>query len=402
MTSTNGIDLPIAVDTAGGDRGIGVQVEGALQAWKEFGCKSILVGPEPELRQVLEGLGGNGNPFEIAHAPEVITMEDSPTKAIRKKPNSSLCVAYNLLHEGTASAILSSGNSGAMMAAGRFICGLHPGIERPAIATLIPRAGDDFPNVILDSGANVECDAHHLVQFAIMGAIYFESLFGEQFRLQNGNSSGRPKVALLSNGEEPTKGTDVIRSAYGILKQMPNVNFGGYVEGRDVPGTAANVIVCDGLVGNVLLKGMEGCVKLFLEQLLHEGKKTVLGKLALGLSKKTYRAVFREKFDYTNYGGAPLLGLRKLAIVLHGSSDSRAVKNAIKIGDTFARIKMTEKIAVELSQLEESTFFGDDEFFVGNITKSRFDDHMTKEKSKRITKKAAETEEVEESEGSSE
>jgi phosphate acyltransferase len=355
-------DGPIAVDTAGGDNGLSVQVDGALQAVKEYGCRVALVGPQDELHQLLQGFGGAGNPaLSIVHAPEVITMDDSPTRAVRKKPNSSLCVAYNLLESGQARAVLSSGNSGAMMAAGRLVCGLLPGIERPAIATLIPTAGEGLPNVILDSGANVECNAHHLVQFAVMGSIYFESLFE--------NAAERPKVALLSNGEEPTKGTDVIRSAYSVLSQMQNINFSGYVEGRDVPTGRANVIVCDGMVGNVLLKGMEGCVKLFFEQLLHEGKRSMIGKLALWLSKSTYRRVFREKFDYSSYGGAPLLGLRKLAIVLHGSSDARAVKNAIQVGDTFCRHKMTDKIAAALGQLEESPLFGEGELYLSALPK---------------------------------
>lgn len=349
---------PIAVDAAGGDRGLSVQVEGAIQATREFGCNITLVGPEEELKQLLDGFGSLSAPIKIVHAPEVITMDDSPTKAVRKKPNSSLVVAYNLLERGEVRAILSSGNSGAMMAAGRLICGLLPGIERPAIATLIPTAGEGLPNVILDSGANVECHAHHLVQFAVMGCIYFESLFNE---LNGGN---RPKVALLSNGEEPAKGTDVIRSAYSVLSQMPGIDFSGYVEGRDVPSGRANVIVCDGMVGNVLLKGMEGCVKLFFDQLLHEGKKSLVGKLALWLSRGTYRRVFQEKFDYTNYGGAPLLGLRRLAIVLHGSSDARAVKNAVHVADTFCRLKMTEKIAAALGQLEESPMFAENEFYL--------------------------------------
>jgi len=393
--------LPIALDTAGGDRGLEVQVEGALQAWKEFGCKSVLVGPEPELRTILQSQGGANSPLTIVHAPEVITMEDSPTRAIRKKPNSSLCVAYNLVEQGAAAAVLSSGNSGAMMAAGRMVFGLLPGIERPAIATLIPVAGDGLPNVILDSGANVECHAHHLVQFAIMGVVYFESLFGDQPQFSNGASGSeadvkkRPKVALLSNGEEPTKGTDVIRSAYAALAQIPSMNFIGYCEGRDVPGgSKANVIVCDGMVGNVLLKGMEGCVKLFFDQLMHDAKRSPVGRLALWLSKGTYKRVFREKFDYTYYGGAPLLGLRKLAVVLHGSSDSRAVKNAIRITETFVRIRMTARIGNELGQLEDTALFTEDEFFVGTIAKGRFYENGQR---RRKTAKAADA--VEETEG---
>jgi glycerol-3-phosphate acyltransferase PlsX len=372
---------PIAVDTMGGDKGLPVQVDGAVQAVKE-GSRVILVGPEAELRRSLDALTGNPRYIDIVHAPDVITMDDSPTRAVRKKPNSSLCVAYNLVEEGKASAILSSGNSGAMMAAGRIICGLLPGIERAAIATLIPVAGDGLPNVVLDSGANVECHAHHLVQFAVMGAVYYESVFVEELKAKGISKATRPKVALLSNGEEPSKGTDVIRSAYAVLSEMDEINFIGFIEGRDVPTKAANVIVCDGLVGNVLLKGMEGCVKLFFEQLLHEGKKSLTGKLALWLSKGTYKRVFREKFDYTNYGGAPLLGLRKLAVVLHGSSDSRAVKNAIKIADTFNRLNMTEKIAHELGQLDELEIFHDDSVFIGNIAKSKFYENGTKKNTK--------------------
>jgi glycerol-3-phosphate acyltransferase PlsX len=371
---------PIAVDTMGGDKGLSVQVEGAIQATKEFGSRVVLVGPEAELRRSLDSFTGNPRYLEIVHASEVITMQDSPTKAVRKKPDSSLCVAYNLVENGKASAILSSGNSGAMMAAGRIICGLLPGIERAAIATLIPVAGDGLPNVVLDSGANVECHAHHLVQFAVMGSVYYECLFADQSKKNNGGKVTKPKIALLSNGEEPSKGTDIIRAAYAVLSEMNQVNFVGFIEGRDVPANVANVIVCDGMVGNVLLKGMEGCVKLFFEQLMHEGKKSMMGKIALRLSKGTYKRVFREKFDYTNYGGAPLLGLRKLAVVLHGSSDSRAVRNAINIADTFNKLDMTDRIANELGQLDELELFHEDTVFLGNIAKSKFYENGTKNK----------------------
>lgn len=336
-------NLPIAVDTMGGDLGFGVQVEGAVQAFKEFGAISILVGPENDLRARLESLGAANLPLRIKHAPDVITMDDSPVKSVRKKPNASLCVAYNLVQSGQAAAVLSAGNSGAMMAAGRFICGLLPGIERPAIATLIPVVGDGRPNVIIDSGANVDCHAHNLLQFAIMGAVYCTSLFGV----------AKPRVALLSNGTEPSKGTDIIRSASLLLSSLESISYVGYVEGRDVAGNAADVIVCDGFVGNVVLKSMEGCVRLIFEQLRHDSKKSFLGRLGIGLSKPIYKKVFAEKFDYTAYGGAPLLGLKKLAVVLHGSSGSRAVKNAIRIADSFSKNRMVEKIATFLSQLED-------------------------------------------------
>ncbi len=342
--------LPVAVDAMGGDHGLGVQVEGVLQAWTEYGIKSILVGPENDLRSKLNGLGGSGFPIGIVDAPDVVTMDESPVRAVRKKPNSSLCVAYGLVQEGQASSVISAGHSGAMMAAGRLICGLLPGIERPAIATLIPVAGDGTPNVVLDSGANIDSHAQNLVQFAIMGSIYYTSLF----------DSKNPRVGLLSNGTEPSKGTDINRAASSILSDLSVVNYIGYVESRDVPKQVADVIVCDGFVGNILLKAMEGCVRLIYDQLRHDGRRSLLNGIGVACSRKLYKQVFLEKFDYTAYGGAPLLGLNKLALVLHGSSDARAVKNAVRVADSFARIRMIERIRQTLSQLEDSMPLMDD------------------------------------------
>lgn len=354
-------ELPVAVDTMGGDAGFGVQVEGAVAAFREFGARSVLVGPESDLRAKLRALGAEQLPLQIHHAPDTITMDDSPSRAVLRKPDASLCVAYNLVESGRASSVISSGNSGAMMAAGTLICGLMPGIKRPAIATLIPGKADSRPNVILDSGANVDCHAHNLVQFAVMGAIYYSSLFGVD----------RPTVALLSNGTEPSKGTDIIRAAALALSQLPRLNYIGYVEGRDIPSGAAQVIVCDGFVGNVVLKAMEGCVRLIAGQLIHESNKGLFRKLGLGLSKSVYKEVFTERYDYTAHGGAPLLGLKKLAIVLHGSSDARAVKNAIRVADTFARNKMNQKIGLELGQLEDDTLEPIDEIFSSVLTRKK-------------------------------
>lgn len=337
------VRLPVAVDATGGDLGIDVQVEGAILACREFGVPSILVGPEDALRARLQMLGAGDLPIRIKHAPHTITMDDSPARAVRRKPDSSLCVACNLVAQGQASAVISAGNSGAMMAAGTLIFGLIPGIERPAIAALIPVAGDGAPTIVLDSGANIDCRATNLVQFALMGSIYCSSLMG----------IARPRVALLSNGSEPSKGTDIIRAAAMILSQVDAVNYVGYVEGRDVATGAAHVIVCDGFVGNVMLKSMEGAVRLVAEQLRHEAKKGVMRRLGLGLARGVLKDVFLERFDYTAHGGAPLLGLTKLGLVLHGSSDARAVKNAIRVADNFARSKMAEKITVAMAQLDE-------------------------------------------------
>lgn len=343
----------------GGDHGLAVQVEGALQAWKEYGIGTMLVGPEIAMRSRLTALGGSDlinslanrdGPIQLIDAPEVVTMDESPVRAVRKKPNSSLCIAYELVQSGRASSIISSGHSGAMMAAGRLICGLLPGIERPAIATLIPVAGDGTPNVVLDSGANIDSHAQNLVQFAIMGSIYYTSLFDKK----------NPKVGLLSNGTEPSKGTDIIRAASAILSDLSAVNYIGYVESRDVPKQVADVIVCDGFVGNILLKAMEGCVRLIYDQLRHDSRRSVLSWLGVALSRRLYKQVFLEKFDYAAYGGAPLLGLNQLALVLHGSSDARAVKNAVRVANNFARIKMIDRIRKTLAHLEDSMPLLDD------------------------------------------
>lgn len=341
--STDDSVLPVAVDTAGGDKGLAVLVEGAVQAFVEHGVNSFLVGPQDELKQIVDSLGAKKYPLEIIHAPTVIGMDESPARAVRRKPDSSLCVAHGLVSEGRASAVISAGNSGAMMAAGSFILGNISGIERPAIATVIPSAGDGLPNVLLDSGANAECSGHNLVQFAIMGAVYYSSLFKVE----------KPRVALLSNGTESSKGTDIIRGAAAELSVIKFLNYIGFVEGRDIGNSSADVIVCDGFVGNVVLKAMEGSVKLVLDQLLHESEKSITGKIGLALSRNVMRKVFKEKFDHSAYGGAPLLGLKKLAIVLHGSSNARAVKSALKVSNSFLRAKMTEKIISELIRLED-------------------------------------------------
>jgi phosphate acyltransferase len=374
----NSSNLPIALDAMGGDLGSHVQAEGAIIAYKEFGAKSILVGKEDELKASLSSLGAGDLPIEIVDAPEIIDMNDSPAKAVRRKPNASLCVAYRLVMEGKASAVLSSGNSGAMMAAGRILCGLLPGIERPAIATLIPTYGDGLPNVVIDSGANVDCHASHLVQFAVMGAIYHSSLF----EMKN------PRIALLANGTEASKGTDMIRSASLILSKMEGLNYIGYVEGRDVTTSKAEVIVCDGFVGNVLLKAMEGCVTLIYKQIKFESEKRPFARLGMLLSRGLMKQVFRGKFDYSEHGGAPLLGLKKLALVLHGSSDARAVKNALRLAKSFVDSGMTEKITSAMSGLEEQMMDLDAEFISGVFAAGQGPLNGVKRKSKKMNEDA--------------
>ncbi|MCB0359262.1 MAG: phosphate acyltransferase PlsX [Bdellovibrionales bacterium] len=336
-------DLPIAVDTAGSDRGVPVLVEGAVRAFREHRVRSILVGPEDEIRDCLQSLGAEKKHFIIRHAAEIVHMDESPSRAVLQKPQSSLVEAYRLVESGLACGIISAGNSGAMMAAGVLTCGTLPGVKRPAIASLLPSAEGKAPNVLLDSGANADCHAQNLVQFAVMGSIYYSTLFGV----------AEPRVGLLSNGTEPSKGTDVVKSASQILGQMDRLNYIGFIEGHDVAGGGAHVVVCDGFVGNVVLKTLEGCVQLIAEQLQFEASRGMLQRLGLRLSRGVFRDLFEERFDYSTYGGAPLLGLAGLAVVLHGSSDIRAVKNALRVTAEFARARMTEKIALELSWLED-------------------------------------------------
>lgn len=337
------MNTPVALDAMGGDYGPRVVVEGAVDAAEELGISTILVGDRAVIESRLAELGADNNPkISICHASESITMEDSPSTAIRGKPDSSLRLAFELVRDGKACGAVSAGNTGAMMAAGLYVCGALRGIARPAIASLIPRRGDSPPTVLLDSGANTDCHAFQLVQFALMGSCYARSAV----------SLPNPKVALLSNGSELSKGTDVIRSAAVILRELEEINFVGYVEGRDIPSDKADVIVCDGFVGNVVLKTMEGAVELVVDSIKHYVEKSPRGKFGLWLAKPALRSLFRDRLDPSAYGGAPLLGLNGIGIVCHGSSSSRAIMNGVRVAHKFASDNLVTKMEQALSALE--------------------------------------------------
>ena len=330
----------------GGDFGCSVAVEGALQAARDFGISSILVGEEQELRQHLTKLGGSRETrIGIVHAPEVITMDDSPSLAIRGKANSSIRVAFELVQKQEASSVVSPGNTGAVMAAGLYVSGAMPGIARPAIASLIPRRGHHPPTVLLDSGANIDCHAHQLIQFALMGSYYAKSAL----------SIPQPRVALLSNGSEPSKGNDNTRSAAQVLAKLPGIRFIGYVEGRDISKDTADVVVCDGFVGNIVLKAMEGCVELVFESIRDYVESSNRGKFGLWLARPMLKSLFKEKLDPSAYGGAPLLGLNDIAIVCHGSAGGRAIRNGIRVAQKFAEEGIIAKIRAALSSLDANT-----------------------------------------------
>lgn len=327
--------LPVAVDAMGADFGPAVVVEGVVAAARQLNISSIIVGDEAQIRASLESLkAASDTRISVRQASQIVTMEDSPSTVMRKKPDASIRVAFELVKQKLASGVVSPGNTGAVMAAGLFVSGTAPGIVRPAIASLIPKAGNLTPTVLLDSGANIGCNANQLVQFALMGNYYARSAI----------SCERPRIALLSNGTELSKGTDIIRSAAQLLTEMKELNFVGYVEGRDICRDVADVVVCDGFVGNVLLKAMEGTVELVFDSIKHYIERSLRGKIGMGLAKPIFKSLFRDKLDPSAYGGAPLLGLNDIAIICHGSSNSRAIMNAIRVAQKSA----SENLASEL------------------------------------------------------
>lgn len=335
--------LPVAVDAMGGDLGPSVVVEGALCAARELGIRSTLIGKEDQLKAILNGFGASTEKLiSIEHAAEVISMEDSPSVAIRGKEESSIRKAFESVKQGKNCAVVSPGNTGAMMAAGVFVSGTLPGIARPAIASLIPNTNSNVPTVLLDSGANVDCHAHQLVQFALMGSYYAKSILHCE----------TPRVGLLSNGSEASKGNDITRSAAQILAEYEGVNFLGYIEGRDMGHGKVDVIVCDGFVGNIVLKTIEGSVSLVLDAMKNHIKNSTRGKFGMWLAKPIFKSLFQEKLDPSAYGGAPLLGLNDIAIVCHGTSNAKAIMNAVRVADLFVKESLITKIAAALSALD--------------------------------------------------
>ncbi len=335
--------LPVAVDVMGGDLGLSVVVQGAVRAWRELGIRSILVGKENQITKSLQALKAQSEAgISVCHAQDVVAMEDLPSAAIRGKEDSSIRIAFELVAEGKASSVISPGNTGAMMAAGVFVCGTAPGIARPAIASLLPRMGGLPPVVFLDSGANVDCHAFQLVQFALMGKYYAQMALACE----------SPRVALLSNGSELQKGNDLIRSAAMTLSQNKDIDFVGYVEGRDISRNCADVVVCDGFLGNIVLKAMEGSAELVFDSIKGCIENSIRGKIGIWLATPLLKKLFKEKLDPSSYGGAPLLGLNNVAIVCHGSSNSWAIFNGIRVADKFVREGLIQKLEKSLGSLE--------------------------------------------------
>jgi glycerol-3-phosphate acyltransferase PlsX len=328
----------IAVDAMGGDRAPAVEIEGAIQAASQYGIPIVLVGQEERLQPLLQTHDVAGLPIEIVHASEVITMDDSAATAARKKKDSSIRVAARLMRDGGVSGVVSAGNTGAVMATVKMVLGTLSVVDRPALSTVLPTQKGK-PAILLDVGANVDCKPHHLEQFAVMGDIYSRAIFGIR----------RPRVGLLSIGEEDTKGNELTREAFKSLKLAP-INFIGNVEGRDIFKGEIDVIVCDGFTGNVALKLSEGLIETFAGMLKQELEKTIAAKVGYILAERAFRA-FRRRLDYSEYGGAPLLGAKGITIVCHGGSNSNAIKNAIRVAHDFCKHNVNQVIETEFKKL---------------------------------------------------
>ena len=329
----------IALDAMGSDRAPKPEIEGAIHAARHYGVHVVLVGREPLIRAELGRVPAAASlPIQVIHASEVIAMEDKAVQAVRAKRDSSLRVGLRLVREGKASGFVTAGNTGAAMATAKMVLGGLPGVDRPALAAVIPTAVGTVA-ILLDVGANVDCKPQNLEQFAVMGEIYFRSMFGTR----------RPRVGLLSIGQEESKGNDLTREAFPLLKQLP-LNFIGNVEGRDLYNGKVDVIVADGFVGNVALKTSEGVANLVRATLKESLKATITRQVGYLLSRSAF-ADFKKRLDHTEYGGAPLLGVKGVCFITHGSSNANAIKNAIRVAAEFAELRINDKIEKELAQI---------------------------------------------------
>src|ERR1700729_2606342 len=326
----------VAVDAMGGDHAPRAEVEGAILAARELGVRILLVGVEATVKQELSRHRLRGLPIDVVHATEVITMTDSPSHAFRRKKESSAHVAARLVKEGQAEALVSMGNTGAVMTVARFVLGTLAAVDRPALAAAFPNMKEKV-TVILDVGANVDSKPEQIEQFAVMGEIYYRTIWGTK----------RPRVALLSTGEEEMKGNELTREAANLLKQT-TLNFTGNVEGRDVFRGDVDVIVCDGFIGNIALKISEGLVEHIGGMLKKAIKSSLKSQVGYVLSKDAFDS-FRKRTDSSEYGGAPLLGVRGITIIGHGRSNALAIKNAIRVASELCRLRLNEKIEQELS-----------------------------------------------------
>lgn len=335
--------ITIAVDAMGGDFAPAVEADGVLDAVREYGIRVLLVGREELVRRELaRHPGWERLPVEIVHASEVITMDDSAAKAVRNKRDSSIRVACRRVRDGAAHGVVSAGNTGAVMATAKMVQGMIAGVERPTLATALPTLKGN-PVVVVDVGANVDSTPRMLAEFAVMGEIYSRATFGIE----------RPRIGLLSIGEEERKGNELTRAASSLLKSVPHLNFVGNVEGRDIYKGDVDVIVCDGFTGNIVLKVSEGVADIIKHMLKDSLLSSWSGKVGAWLAQSGFRE-FKRRIDYSEYGGAPLLGLRGVCIICHGSSNANAIKNAVRVAARYAESNPNARIESELKEWASS------------------------------------------------
>jgi glycerol-3-phosphate acyltransferase PlsX len=338
--------IDIVLDAMGSDKAPEPEIRGAILACRHLDVRVHLVGPEDLLRPKLrEGLrlhsGRKRLPIFIVQASEWISMEDKAAQAVRSKRDSSMRVGLKMVREGRVAGFLTAGNTGAAMATAKMVLGSLAGVDRPALATVLPTT-TGHPCVLLDVGANVDCDPENLVQFAVMGHMYARNVL----------HIPHPRVGLLSIGEEDSKGNSLTRDTLPLLRDLSvrghSFHFLGNVEGRDLYNGQADVIVCDGFVGNVALKTSEGLARLVRSSLRESLKSTVTSQVGALLSQRAF-AAFKKRLDYSEYGGAPLLGVRGVCIVGHGSSNERAILNGIRVAAEFAEAEVNAGIESALA-----------------------------------------------------
>lgn len=321
----------VALDAMGGDAGPAVNVEGAVAAARELGLGVILVGVQEEIRRHLDRHDLRGLPIKVRHASEVVEMGESPSTALRKKKDSSIRVAVDLVRSGDADAVVSAGNTGAVMAITLVVLGPLAGVERPAIAAALPTLAGHA--ILLDVGANVDCKPRHLVQFAIMGNVYARQVLGK----------ARPRVGLLSIGEEETKGNELTKEAFRALEEEPGIEFIGNVEGVDVFKGHADVVVCDGFTGNVALKIGESVAETIMALVREEVTADLRSRAGALLLKPAFRRLQR-RLDYSEVGGAPLLGVNGITIISHGRSSAKAIRNALRVAGDCVKSRVLDNI----------------------------------------------------------
>lgn len=340
--------MKIAVDAMGGDHAPGEIVQGALDAVAGLGIEVVLVGEAAAIQAELDRRGGRRPGVTVQHAAEVITTHEEPAMAFRRKKDSSIAVAYRLVRDGAADAVLSAGSTGALLVAGKVLFRALPGVERPGLLAPLPtRAGR--PVLVIDVGANVDSKPEHLVQWAVMTSVYAEAVLGRE----------RPRVGLVNIGSEDEKGNALTRATLSLLRQVAGLNFTGYVEPRDVPMGAVDVAVVDGFAGNVLLKTYEGVAAALFAMIRAALTSSPLAALGGLLARPALRRLARQ-VDYAEVGAVPLLGLRHPAFKCHGSSRARAIYNGLRVAREFVQNRTIERLQTQIARLEQAPGQGED------------------------------------------